>query len=140
MHRKRVRCEIYLNVHIVSGDGLFLVDRQGGLSSGGNAGYRICGEIYRRGWQQEDKIVSVLMAANKCADVSVHTHGSFFSQMARRYRSLGSCWEKLFENLVYGQGNCLHTTFKITSVLSDECDARLKNAGYYIYTLRKIII
>ncbi|MCI5707148.1 MAG: hypothetical protein MR298_07480 [Odoribacter sp.] len=90
--------------------------------------------------QQEDKIVSVLMAANKCADVSVHTHGSFFSQMARRYRSLGSCWEKLFENLVYGQGNCLHTTFKITSVLSDECDARLKNAGYYIYTLRKIII
>lgn len=90
--------------------------------------------------QQEDKIVSVLMAANRCADISVRTNGSFFSQMARRFRFLGSYWEKLFENLVCGQGNCQHTTFKITSVLSDECDARLKNAGYYIYTLRKIII
>lgn len=90
--------------------------------------------------QQEDEIISVLMAANRCADVSVRANGSFFSQMARRYRSLGSCWEKLFENLAHGQGNYLHTTFKVTSILSDECDARLKNAGYYIYMLRKIII
>lgn len=90
--------------------------------------------------RQSNKIVSVLMAANSCADVSVRTNGSLFSQMARRYRPLGSYWEKMFENLAHGQGNNQYTTFKITSVLSDECDARLKNAGYYIYTLRKIII
>ncbi len=90
--------------------------------------------------QQEDKVVSVLMAANSCADVSVQTNSSFFSQMARRYRTLGSCWEKLFENLAHGQGNSQYTIFKATSVLSDECDARMKNAGYYIYMLRKIII
>lgn len=90
--------------------------------------------------RQEDKIVSVLMAANSSADVSARTNASLFSQMARRYRSLGSCWEKLFENLVYGQGNNQHTIYRRTSLLSDECDARLKNAGYYIYTLRKIII
>lgn len=93
-----------------------------------------------RAASHEDQIINVLTAANSCADVSVRTITSFSPTVARRYRPAGFSFDKLFEHLCNGQGTIFDTTFKTTTGLSQEYAARLKNAGYYIYTLRKIIV
>lgn len=91
--------------------------------------------------QRGNKVISVVAAANSCADISVRpSSSSFFSQLARRYRSVGFGLEDLFENLVGRQSAGWQIAYKTTVHLSEEQHARLKNAGYYIYTLRKIII
>lgn len=93
-----------------------------------------------RAANHEGQIISVLTAANSCADVSVRTTTNFSPSFARRYRPAGFSFDKLFEHLCDGQGSVFDTTFKTTTGLSQEYAARLKNAGYYIYTLRKIIV
>lgn len=88
----------------------------------------------------EDKMLHVLAEANRYADVSVRTSGTGIGQVARRYRTTGSGWDKLTERQPEMRRAELHAMYKTTEVLSKECAARLKSAGYYIYTLRKILI
>lgn len=87
-----------------------------------------------------DQIISVLIAANSVADVSVQTVRTFSPSIARRYRPAGFPVDRMFEYLVEGQACHLDNTFKIISGLSQVYAARLKHEGYYIYTLRKIIV
>lgn len=88
----------------------------------------------------EDRLISVLTAANSCADISVRTGSSFSSNLARRYRPAGFSFDRLFEYLTHDYATISKVTLKTTTGLSQEYAARLKNAGYYIFTLRKIII
>lgn len=86
------------------------------------------------------QIISVLTAANSCADISVQTNSTFSSNMARRYRPAGFVFDKMQEYLVEGQACIFYNSFQIISRISQVYAAHLKCEGYYIYALRKIIV
>lgn len=90
--------------------------------------------------QHVNQTISVLMAANSNADVVERTTNTFSTNIARRYRPAGFAFDKLCANLAREQAIFLDNVLKITSGLSQVYAAQLKNGGYYIYTLRKIII
>lgn len=90
--------------------------------------------------QHVDQTISVLTAANSCADVSVRPSTSFSTNFVRRYRPAGFALDRMFEYLTEDQDNSLANALKTTKGFSQEYAARLKTGGYYIYTLRKIII
>ena len=90
--------------------------------------------------QHVNQTISVLMAANSNADVVERTTNTFSTNIARRYRPAGFAFDKLYANLAREQAIFLDNVLKITSGLSQVYAAQLKNGGYYIYTLRKIII
>lgn len=87
-----------------------------------------------------DQMISVLTEANSPADMSVRTSPSPSVSFARRYRPAGFSFDKLFDYLVLGQKTIFNSTFKTTAELSQAYAARIKYEGYYLYTLRKMII
>lgn len=87
-----------------------------------------------------DQIISVLVAANSCADLSVRTTNTISVSIVRRYRPGDFSFDRLFGYLAEGQDSIFENAIKTTSGLSQEYAARLKNEGYYLYALRKIII
>ena len=105
-----------------------------------NAGESVVEESLQRGEGQEEKIISVLMAANRSADISVRTSPSFFLQLARRYRTAGFGLEKAFGHLLAGQDIGQRTHLKNNMQSSCLRAACLQHAGYYVYALRRIII
>lgn len=88
--------------------------------------------------QNIDQVFCVLVAANSFADVSVQTNYNFASSLARRYRPLA--FDKMQDLQVQEQETNLDITLKSILLSSQEYAARQKNAGFYIYTLRRIII
>ncbi len=88
--------------------------------------------------QNMDQIFCVLVAANSFADVSAQTNYNFASNLARRYRSLSL--DKIQDLQVQEHETNLDNTLKFTLLSSQEYAARQKNAGFYIYALRRIII
>lgn len=94
------------------------------------------GEVDR----QEDKVVRVLAEANRYAEVAVESVGTGIGQGTRRHRTGVGGWEKCLERLLLGQAVTQHTFYKTTEAQTEECAARLKSAGYYLYTLCKILI
>lgn len=90
--------------------------------------------------QAENSIVSVLTHANSYADVSVRTVQTFSPNVSRRYRPGEFSFERVFASFEQEQALSAGNVLKISHGLSQECAARLKYAGYYIYMLRKIII
>lgn len=88
-----------------------------------------------------DELVSVVLAANSFADVSVRTNIPFsYTNFVRRYRPAGFVTDRWFEYLTSGQEVILGNTLKTNVILSEVYAARLKDCGYYIYALRKIVI
>ncbi len=90
--------------------------------------------------QKPDEIIGVLLEANHFtympAQISVH----FVSNLARRYRPAGFSFDKFMEYQIEDQRHLYCNHLKATGAVSQEYAARLKCAGYYIYSLRKIII
>ena len=87
-----------------------------------------------------DEVWSVLVAANSYADVSPRPLGSFTLNLARRYRPAGFNTDKYLLYLTENRRVLLQNTFKHIFYTSQEWAALQKNAGYFIYSLRKIII
>ncbi|MEG0795842.1 MAG: hypothetical protein RR397_04940 [Odoribacter sp.] len=102
--------------------------------------YRAEKSISGEATQNLDRTISVLLAANSYADISLQPTNPVNSCTARRYRPAGFSFDKLQSYLSLGKNIALENTFKIILGSSLEYAARQKNAGYYIYTLRKIII
>lgn len=90
--------------------------------------------------QHFDQVISVLTEANHYADVSARTNNSLPANGVRRYRPGGFSFDYLFICLKTGQDTFFNSTFKSFLQLSHSYFARQKAMGYYIYTLRKIII
>lgn len=87
-----------------------------------------------------DQILSVLAEANSFADISVGHNNTIPSNIVRKHRPGGVSFEQLFHYLTDDQElhsvNILKTSFDA----SQEYASRLKNTGYYIFALRKILI
>lgn len=88
----------------------------------------------------DDQTLSVCVAANSYADVSSQQSNTFGSNLMRRYRPGGFSVDKLFDFLIVGQNDALINSYKNNLCSSREYFAMQKLAGYYIYTLCKIII
>ena len=65
---------------------------------------------------------------------------SFTSNIARRYRPGGFTFDKFMEYQLEEREMLLKNHLKTTFFFSQEYAARQKYAGYYIFSLRKIII
>lgn len=90
--------------------------------------------------QKLDEVISTLLEANHFTYLSVQPTLSFTSNFARRYRPGGFTFDKFMEYQLEEQGILLKNHLKTTFSFSQECAARQKYAGYYIFSLRKIII
>ena len=88
----------------------------------------------------EDKIISVLTAANREASLSSRPSNSSFSHQARRQRNVNHSWEKLCRAILTENSSIQQIKLKSRYSVSEEEEARQKHAGYYIYSLCKIII
>lgn len=93
-----------------------------------------------RATQSVDEVLSVLVAANSFADVSVRTHHSFGSNLVRRYRPDGVSFDKMLAFRSEEEGISLCNSLKNVLISSQKYAAKQKDAGYFIYTLRRIII
>lgn len=90
--------------------------------------------------QKPDEVIGVLMEANHFTNLSVQPTLSFTSNLARRYRPGGFTFDKFMEYQLGKQNILLKNHLKTTFSFSQEYAARQKYAGYYIFSLRKIII
>ena len=88
--------------------------------------------------QKLDEVISALMEANHFTNLSVQP--SFTSNIARRYRPGGFTFDKFMEYQLEEREMLLKNHLKTTFFFSQEYAARQKYAGYYIFSLRKIII
>lgn len=86
-----------------------------------------------------DSGLQVLKDANRYAEITVQTN-TVPNIISRRYRPAGFSFDKLFEYLTDEQNSNAKHTFKSFLGYSQLYAARLKKMGYYIYTLRKIIV
>jgi len=90
--------------------------------------------------QHVDYMLSVLTEANRWADVSVRPVNSLPTNLIRRYRPGVFSFGCLFVCLRAELDTLANYVFKSFLELSQEYAAHLKDAGYYIYTLRKMIV
>ena len=90
--------------------------------------------------QKLDEVISALMEANHFTNLSVQPTLSFTSNIARRYRPGGFTFDKFMEYQLEEREMLLKNHLKTTFFFSQEYAARQKYAGYYIFSLRKIII
>ena len=90
--------------------------------------------------QKLDEVISALMEANHFTNLSVQPTLSFTSNIARRYRPGGFTFDKFMEYHLEEREMLLKNHLKTTFFFSQEYAARQKYAGYYIFSLRKIII
>ena len=90
--------------------------------------------------QKLDEVISALMEANHFTNLSVQPTLSFTSNIARRYRPGGFAFDKFMEYQLEEREMLLKNHLKTTFFFSQEYAARQKYAGYYIFSLRKIII
>lgn len=88
----------------------------------------------------ENRIIAVVTAANSCADLSTRPSVPIFSQYARRFRFFRHGCDDFFSSLICNCAVNCNLFFKITNVRTKECVARMKDAGYYVYALRRIIV
>lgn len=88
----------------------------------------------------ENPCITVCIAANSYADVTVSQASGCGQNPVRRYRPAGFSFEKLFLYLAIEK--CAVRGHSYKNALSDtqEYSALLKLDGYYIFALRKIII
>lgn len=87
-----------------------------------------------------DPCITVCIAANSCADVTVAKPSNFNPNSVRRYRPAGFSFDKLFVYLTTEKGLLQTDLYKKSLYHTQEYSALLKSGGYYIYTLRKIVI
>lgn len=90
--------------------------------------------------QYVDQTIGVLLEANRFADVSNGTSNILPTNPARRFRPGGFSFDYLFICLITGQNRIIDYSYKSFLLLSQLYAARLKAMGYYIFTLRKIIV
>ena len=90
--------------------------------------------------QKLDEVISALMEANHFTNLSVQPTLSFTFHIARRYRPGGFTFDKFMEDQLEEREMLLKNHLKTTFFFSQEYAARQKYAGYYIFSLRKIII
>lgn len=90
--------------------------------------------------QKLDEVISALMEANHFTNLSVQPTLSFTSNIARRYRPGGFTFDKFMEYQLEEREMLLKNHLKTTFFFAQEYAARQKYAGYYIFSLRKIII
>lgn len=90
--------------------------------------------------QHVDQMICVLTEANSCADVSVRPVSPLPTSLVRRYRSGFFSLGNLFSGLRTEAGIVSNSVFKFFLELSQSYAARLKDRGYYVYMLRKIIV
>ena len=103
--------------------------------------------------QKLDEVISALMEANHFTNLSVqptlsftsniiclYAQTCFASNIARRYRPGGFTFDKFMEYQLEEREMLLKNHLKTTFFFSQEYAARQKYAGYYIFSLRKIII
>lgn len=88
----------------------------------------------------EDPCITACIVANSYADVSVSQTPRFGNNSMRRYRPAGFSFEKLFVYLVAERKTAQINLYRNALYDTQEYSARLKSDGYYIYTLRKIIV
>lgn len=88
----------------------------------------------------QDPCITVCVVANSYADVSVSQSPSFGNNSMRRYRPAGFSFEKLFVYLAAERKTAQINLYKNALYDTRAYSALLKSDGYYIYTLRKIII
>lgn len=86
-----------------------------------------------------DSGIQVLKDANRYAEITAPPN-TVPLNVSRRYRPAGFSFDKLFVYLTENQNTCANHTFKFFLEFSQGYAALLKETGYYIYTLRKIII
>lgn len=87
-----------------------------------------------------DPCITVCIAANSYADVTVANPSNFNHNSVRRYRPAGFSFDKLFIYLTAEKGVLQTDLYKKSLYYTQEHSALLKSGGYYIYALRKIVI
>lgn len=95
-----------------------------------------CGEAK----QHIDRAIYALVEANSYADLTVQPVPVFGYNLARRYRPAGFSMDKWLTYLRIGQKQKIEKTFHNTFRISQVYTSQQREAGYYIYNLRKIII
>lgn len=87
-----------------------------------------------------DQSISASFIANSYADVSARPGNPFGSNLMRRYRPGGFSVDNVFARIAEEKKFALINSYKNILHSSREYFAQQKLAGYYIYTLCKIII
>lgn len=90
--------------------------------------------------QHVDQMLSVLASANSCADVSIRPVNPLPTNLIRRYRPGVFSEGCLFGCLRTGLDTVSNPIFKSFLKLSQRHAAQLKDVGYYVYALRRIIV
>lgn len=87
-----------------------------------------------------DPCILVCIAANSYADVTIAKPSNFNHNSVRRYRPAGFSLDKLFVYLTSERSVLQADLYKKSLYHTQVQSALLQSGGYYIYTLRKIII
>lgn len=90
--------------------------------------------------QTTDQMIRVSFEANRCADISVRPVNPLPTYPVRRYRPGVFSLGYLFGCSGRAADLNVHPVKKNFLELSQCCASRLKDKGYYVYTLRKIIV
>lgn len=90
--------------------------------------------------QAADPCITVCIAANSFADVTVAKPSNFNHNSVRRYRPAGFSFDKLFVYLTAEKGTSQVDLYKKSLYHTQEHAALLKSGGYYVFALRKIVI
>lgn len=90
--------------------------------------------------QHVDQMISVLTEANSCADVSIRPVNPLPTNLIRRYRPGIFSFGCLFSCLRTELDTISNHIFKSFLELSQCHAAQLKDMGYYVYMLRRIIV
>lgn len=88
----------------------------------------------------ENPCITVCIAANSYADVSVSQASGFGNNTVRRYRPAGFSFDKLFVYLMAETGTSQVNLYKNSIFYAQDHSALLKSDGYFIYALRRIIV
>ena len=87
-----------------------------------------------------DEVLSVLAEANSFAVVNGGQAVTFSPGLGRKYRPGDSCFDQWFHGLAEDQKSLVDHIFKVFLETSQEYAALQKGSGYYIFSLRRIII
>lgn len=88
----------------------------------------------------QDELIAVLVIANSYADVSVAQSLVFGTNLMRRYRPAGFLFEKMFACLSTEKGSEELIEYRNIQHDTRLYSALLKESGYFVYGLCKIII
>lgn len=90
--------------------------------------------------EAENQCITVCIAANSYAEITVSQASGCAQSPVRRYRPAGFSFEKLLLYQVIEKSALRLDSYKNALSDTQEYSALLKLDGYYLYALRKIII